>query len=551
MIVVRGNPRDVERVMEIIRQIEELSSQTQPEIQIYPLKFVNGSSLSTVVQSLYDQTLATRQGRVTITALGKPNSLLLIGRPEAVQSVIELIKKLDQPVNPQALFQVFPLKNASATAAQTVVNQFFNSRGGFGAGIGGGLAGTASVTLDYRTNSLIVQASPRELQEVESLLKKIDAPASSAVNELRIFTVDEFFGGRIGSDAAASDYRAGATESGRGWATAAGTRLSRWTSKPRGRRGIWGRRARRRRRWIWSRRSRSGRWRRAGAEPDCAAAAIDERAIDHAGCGREAGLSLGHFDRRAHYGRQSGQYAVGFGAGGEHGVDCGVDSADGSGALVGVANQSVRNQERRCGEHDPDARNAVRATTAAGDGDAGWRWRRIRAAGRTRGGGSIEVENTLVPVKFSVDQRTNSIIASGSAEDLEVVYAILLKLDESDVRTRKSMIYRLKNVNALNVANSITQFLTQERTIEQQFQPSGSINPFEEIDREVVVVAEQTSNSLIVSATPRFFDEIRALDRAARSATADGDDSSVDRGSNAEQHRRIRRGVGSAGRHLV
>ena len=143
MIVVRGNPRDVERVMEIIKEIEDLSSQTQPEIEIYPLKFVNGSSLSTVVQSFYDQTLATRQGRVTITALVKPNSLLLIGRPEAVQSVIELIKKFDQPVNPQALFQVFPLKHASATAAQTVVNQFFNSRGGFGA-IGGGLAGSAS-----------------------------------------------------------------------------------------------------------------------------------------------------------------------------------------------------------------------------------------------------------------------------------------------------------------------------------------------------------------------------------------------------------------------
>src|SRR5262249_31740152 len=39
------------------------------------------------------------------------------------------------------------------------------------------------------------------------------------------------------------------------------------------------------------------------------------------------------------------------------------------------------------------------------------------AGGANFGGGSIEVENTLVPVKFSVDQRTNSIIASGSAED--------------------------------------------------------------------------------------------------------------------------------------
>ena len=49
------------------------------------------------------------------------------------------------------------------------------------------------MTLDYRTNSLIVQASPRDLQEVESLLKKIDAPTSPAVNELRIFPLKNSF----------------------------------------------------------------------------------------------------------------------------------------------------------------------------------------------------------------------------------------------------------------------------------------------------------------------------------------------------------------------
>ncbi len=160
-IVVRGNPRDVDRVMQIINEIEQLSTVTQPRIEIYPLKFVSGQTLYNLVQSIYDQTLATRQGRVSITPLVKPNSLLLIGREEAVQKcAIDLIKRLDQPVNPSALFQVFPLKNASATAAQQTVNQFFLSRSG-------GLGGNILVVSDFRSNSLIVQASPRDLQEVE------------------------------------------------------------------------------------------------------------------------------------------------------------------------------------------------------------------------------------------------------------------------------------------------------------------------------------------------------------------------------------------------
>ena len=105
--------------------------------------------------------------------------------------------------------------------------------------------------------------------------------------------------------------------------------------------------------------------------------------------------------------------------------------------------------------------------------------------------------------------RTNSIIASGSTGDLQVVEAILLRLDDSDVRRRKSIVYRLKNAPAADVANAINEFLRSERAV-QQLSP-GLISPFEQIEREVVVVPEPVSNSLIVSATPRFFDEIEKL----------------------------------------
>ncbi len=44
--------------------------------------------------------------------------------------------------------------------------------------------------------------------------------------------------------------------------------------------------------------------------------------------------------------------------------------------------------------------------------------------------------NGLVGLQLSVDQRTNSIIAAGTTEDLAVVEAILLRLDDSDIRER-------------------------------------------------------------------------------------------------------------------
>ena len=112
-------------------------------------------------------------------------------------------------------------------------------------------------------------------------------------------------------------------------------------------------------------------------------------------------------------------------------------------------------------------------------------------------------------MRFSVDQRTNSIIASGTTGDLSVVEAILLRLDETDIRKRKSTVYRLKNAPAADVATAINEYLANEIDVEQI--TTELMSPFEQIERRVVVVAETVSNSLIISATPEYYEEIMAL----------------------------------------
>src|SRR4029079_13037384 len=65
-------------------------------------------------------------------------------------------------------------------------------------------------------------------------------------------------------------------------------------------------------------------------------------------------------------------------------------------------------------------RNLFGRTTNQGQGQGG-------AFGQL--GGGAQGENQLVPLKFSGDQRTNSIVVAGSTADLAVVEAILLRLD--------------------------------------------------------------------------------------------------------------------------
>ncbi|RPI79193.1 MAG: hypothetical protein EHM42_12915, partial [Planctomycetaceae bacterium] len=120
--------------------------------------------------------------------------------------------------------------------------------------------------------------------------------------------------------------------------------------------------------------------------------------------------------------------------------------------------------------------------------------------------GADDASSSLIPLRFSVDTRTNSIIAIGGGEALRVVHAVLLSLDSSEVRQRQNRVYTLKNSPAADVANAIQQFLTSRRQIEQQDPALESA--FDQFEREVVVVPEPVGNKLLISATPRYFDDI-------------------------------------------
>ena len=129
--------------------------------------------MATLVKALYDEVYLARQGAVSITPLAIPNAILIVGRPENVKTVKDLIARLDQPAMPGAQFQVFHLKYAAPPAAQTTIQNAFVDRGG-------GLGPAVHVTADPRTTSLIVQASPRDMAEVAELIRQIDV-----VNERR------------------------------------------------------------------------------------------------------------------------------------------------------------------------------------------------------------------------------------------------------------------------------------------------------------------------------------------------------------------------------
>src|SRR5262245_46504616 len=187
VVIVVGRAQDVEKVLQIIEQIEQQSVQFRPEVEIYHLKHVNSQSLyETIVQ--IQAAVFARQGPVTIVPLARPNSLMLIGRKENIPAMVELIQKLDQPAPPElSQIKVFPLKHMSAIDAERTIRTFFNDRPNVTANLRTGLDVRVLIIAEYRSNTLVVQASPRDMLEVERLIEALDIEKSPNTQEVRVF----------------------------------------------------------------------------------------------------------------------------------------------------------------------------------------------------------------------------------------------------------------------------------------------------------------------------------------------------------------------------
>lgn len=455
LAIVKGSKRDVQRVLEVIEQIKKQSDATQPVINVVPLKHVDSLALATVLTTLYDQNFAQRQGTVSITGLGQPNAILLIGREEAMAAILDLVKKLDQPLDPSSQLKVFKLIHTSALQMQTTVRDFFVERAPTANTPRPGLGVRVSVVADYRTNALIVQAGPRDLLEVAKLIDELDVASTQTEIEMRVFPLRN----ALSDDLAPilQDAINGPTDAaGEGQVQAPNGKLS-----------------------------------------------IIDRAV-------------GGDDRRLNGGILAGVLVTSNPSINALLIRAPARSMELIEVLIKQLDQppSLESQIKVFPIESNDATSlaqiiqqlfGIPVTAGVATGGIGAAFNQNTAQQGT--GNDI-----LVPLRVSVDTRSNSIIVSGSRGDLEVVEVLIWRLDEQGVQTRKTEVVWLRNSNATDVADAITQFLTTQRqTIQQQLLQGNAISIFEQIDREVIVVAEPTTNSLIISATPRFYEQIMAV----------------------------------------
>lgn len=466
-IIVTGKQADVEKVLKIIEEIERQSLETLPEVEVYYLKHVDGTALNALITQVYTTSIGTRLGTVTVTPLVKPNALMIIGRKEAIPPMIELIQKLDMPIVPQTQLKIFNLKHMSAIDAERTIRQFFVDRPGQTTNIRAGLDVQVQAIAEFRANALIVQASPRDLLEITRLVEALDVEggASGAVNEVRIFKL---------TNSLAETLAPALQEAITGTTGAGGQQVQQQQQQQPG----------------------------GGGQGGATSPAIATR--------RAAALQFLRIDSNGEQLLQSGILA-----------DMRITADTRGNSLIVVGPKSSMELMAALIRQLDELPSAVAElkvfTMVNGDATTLAQMLQDLFATQQQGGqnqGALQTatgqgESSLVPLRFSVDQRTNTIIVSGNPGDLEVVRNVLFRLDTPDLIQRITTVYRLHNAPAADVATAINNLLTRQRDLNNA--APELITAYQQIEREILIEPEPITNSLIVSATSNYFDAIKKI----------------------------------------
>ena len=458
ILILKGNEADVEKVQEIIRRLEKISVGSLPAIHVLTLENIDSEAFSTLLTSVYEQLTELRQrggtNRKTAAFLPvtQPNAILIISSEIERQSILELAKELDKPLAADFEFQVFQLKSAIASQVVASLTSFYSERPGLGTSI--------RPIADVRTNSVIVQGRPNELAEVKALIARIDSDEPGSVAQMQVVRLKNAVATELATTISLAIQSVlnppqQTTATGQGGGAGGNTQ---------------------------------------GSEELRTSKSMALEFLTTTGGVRDLVRSGILADVRVNADARSNSLLISAPEASMNLMLALVEALDQSPSAVSEikvftlqnadAQQSVTMLEAMFTSTTTNQQNQLAVQLAGTEGSA----------------------SQLIPLKFSPDIRTNSVLAIGSAESLSVVEAILLRLDSDDTRQRQTTVIPLRNASATLVAATLLDYLTQQQSLQQT--AADLFSNIERIRQEVLVSADANSNSLIVSSSQQYFDQI-------------------------------------------
>ena len=477
-LLVSAGPDDLDDIRDLVRRLSD--APTDPAIGLHLLA-VNGTSqadrLAPRLERLMRErqqslgTSATPTDRVTIQAESGSNSLIVAASRENLAIIEDLLHVLEQAEHDRGTgreLEVFHLQVTSAREMVRMLDDLYVSEANRSRG-----SGSVRVSADEQLNAVLVSGSAGDVQEISSLIGRLDGTAPSSIVEIRhvplasanaletVRLIEDVLSGRgLGRGRRAE--RATVLRYVRANESAAGKREMQVSTALR---------------------------ESINLTPDIRTNTIIIKA------------PADSMDMIVDMIRDLDESSVGA----KNVRIFKLENADASAMSV------LLNDLFRIDEGDdllvlkPREERGLPGGAALGEG------------GDLASTGFGGTELTAVPdprqqLAITVDSRTNSLIVSGTPAYLDLVESVIKELDSAKANERETFMYQLRNATAGDVATVLGDFVEteQQKLIDtigvQQLGSSARL-----LEREVTIRGDDKSNSVLVSASPRYMDRIKAL----------------------------------------
>ena len=468
-ITLIGADEDTKLVDDALKALQE--NAPKPGAERILLKNIGSEEIAETVQEIYDANYSS-QGQAFIRPLRSPNALYVVGTQEAIDSIREIVKEIDSDAPPSGdtdgPFATFRLQHISAIDAKIRLDGYFGQAGATG-GDNSIPSDPVTTVADFRSNVLIVRGARQYLDQAAKLIRAIDVDEGGSTDVVRIFQLKNTLAEEIAPvlQDAVSGQQANA---GQGFNPSQNAQQQ-------------------------------------VAQPGQADA-------------NTSTLKSGNLRLKTVDG--NGEEVAG---GITFGVRITADSNSNSLVVRGPeASMSLIEELILQLDRLPDAETLIKVF-AVENGDAqslldtleslfGSDPAQQGAIGAQAGStNSLPLQSasatqgaSLINLRFSIDERTNSIIATGPSGDLRVVEDLINRLDEVSTNRRQTVVHRLSNSPVLDVQQALEAWLdarSERNGDDPRTNPSVAL-----AEGDVDVVAEVVSNSLIISATPQYLPEV-------------------------------------------
>lgn len=205
VLLMTGRSTVINRLMKIIERVDKAGDQT---VQTVALKHASAGEVARIVTQLLQEqakggAASVNQGR--IVADERTNAVLISGEQQTRRRILQMVKNLDKPQERQGNTRVIYLRFANAENLVEVLNGVsasISSTGGQTAtntpAGSGALLNNVSIKADKQTNSLIVNASPDMMHELEQVITQLDIRRPQVLVEAIIAEVQNAEGLNLG-----------------------------------------------------------------------------------------------------------------------------------------------------------------------------------------------------------------------------------------------------------------------------------------------------------------------------------------------------------------